>query len=272
MEKLRKFKPVLASCSQGQKRRGVEDGALYVYNNLFKEICNSQVYSFAHTQFDTQIGYQKLYGICKALNFPLTIGGDHSVASSSLMASNQKFKDMHVIWIDAHPDIHTYKSTQSGNKHGTPLSVCTGLENMHWTSRMTLKLLPFENLTYVGIRDIDDYEAQVIAEKKIRHLTPTQCVDFIKNLDRPIHISFDVDGLDPKYCLSTGTTADDGLTPADVAMIYAEALREDKLVSTDIVEFNEKLGDPVESIKHLREVFKGAIPANEHSHHKKGSH
>ena len=96
------------------------------------------------------------------------------------MASNQKYNDMHVIWIDAHPDIHTYKSTVSGNKHGTPLSVCVGLEKMHWTSRMTLRNLPFANLTYVGIRDIDDFEAKTIAEKKIRHLTPTQAVAFIK--------------------------------------------------------------------------------------------
>ena len=74
------------------------------------------------------------------------------------MAAVQKHKDLHVIWIDAHPDIHTYKSTLSGNKHGTPLSVCIGLEKMHWVSRMSLKNLPVENLTYVGIRDIDDFE------------------------------------------------------------------------------------------------------------------
>jgi arginase len=270
MEKLRKFKPVLASCSQGQKRRGVEDGALYVYKHLVKEICDTnEVYKFDHTQFDSQVGYQKLYGICKTLNFPLTIGGDHSVSSSSLMASNQKYRDMHVIWIDAHPDIHTYKSTTSGNKHGTPLSVCTGLESMHWTSRMTLKLLPFENLTYVGIRDIDDFEGQIIKDKKIRHLTPSQCVGFIKNLDRPIHISFDVDGLDPKYVDSTGTKVNDGLHPSEVASIFNEALLYDKLVSADIVEFNEKLGDPVHSINNLREVFKDALKDR---HNKKGAH
>lgn len=181
------------------------------------------------------------------------------MASSSLMASNQKYNDMHVIWIDAHPDIHTYKSTMSGNKHGTPLSVCTGMEKMHWASRMTLKPLPFENLTYVGIRDIDDFEAQTIKDRKIRHLTPAQCVEFIRDLKKPIHISFDVDGLDPMYVDSTGTKAPDGLHPHEVASIFNEALLHDKLVSADIVEFNEMLGDPVHSIKSLREVFKGAL-------------
>jgi len=53
MEKLQKFKPVLASCSQGQKRRGVEGGSLYVYNNLVKDICESQVYQLDHVQFNS---------------------------------------------------------------------------------------------------------------------------------------------------------------------------------------------------------------------------
>lgn len=147
----------------------------------------------------------------------------------------------------------------SGNKHGTPLSVCTGLERMHWTSRMTLKLLPFTNLTYVGIRDIDDFEGQVIKDQKIRVLSPQRCVDFIKCTDRPFHISFDVDALDPSLVSSTGTRVPDGLFPSEVESIFEQALLDDKLVSLDIVEFNELLGDPVESIKHVRKVFEKAI-------------
>jgi hypothetical protein len=49
MEKLQKFHPILASCSQGQKRRGVEQGGMYVYNNLVKDICESQPYKLEHT-------------------------------------------------------------------------------------------------------------------------------------------------------------------------------------------------------------------------------
>ena len=88
MEKLQKFTPVLASCSQGQKRRGVEQGGLYVYNHIVSKICDNQPYKLDHVQFESQVGYQRLYETCKRLNFPLIIGGDHSVSSSSLMASN----------------------------------------------------------------------------------------------------------------------------------------------------------------------------------------
>lgn len=80
------------------------------------------------------------------------------MSSSSVLASLQKFKDLEVIWVDAHPDMHTYDSTESGNTHGTPLSVCTGLEQKHWASRLDLRQLDFDKLTYVGIRDIDDFE------------------------------------------------------------------------------------------------------------------
>ena len=158
---------------------------------------------------------------------PCVIGGDHSVASSSVLASLQKFRNLHVIWIDAHPDIHTYTSSVSGNKHGTPLSVCTGLEKTHWASRLSLKQLPFDRLIYVGIRDIDDFEAEMIKKHNIRHYTPQQAIDFMReNSNLPIHISFDVDALDPMYISSTGPRVENGLHPDEVRSIIIESLRQ----------------------------------------------
>ena len=179
MKRLQKFKPVLSMCSQGQRRSGVDEGALYLYKDVFREICEDKPHVVQTHQFNSQDGYQKLYGICKDLQKPLTIGGDHSVASSSVLATLQKFKDLHVIWIDAHPDIHTYTSSVSGNTHGTPLSVCTGLERTHWASRMSLKHLNFDHLIYVGIRDIDDWERDCIAKYNIKHYTHSQTVEWI---------------------------------------------------------------------------------------------
>lgn len=94
--------------------------------------------------------------------YALTLGGDHSISSSSVLASMHKHPKLKVIWVDAHPDIHTYNSSVSGNTHGMPLSICTGLEKKHWASRMNLRKLDFNDLVYVGIRDIDDFEAEVI--------------------------------------------------------------------------------------------------------------
>lgn len=155
-------------------------GGHLVYEHVFKDVCDTKPHLVTLNQFNSQEGYQKLYGICKDLHKPLCIGGDHSVASSSTLASLQRFRGLHVLWIDAHPDIHTYTSTVSGNTHGTPLSVCTGLERTHWASRMTLDKLPFDRLIYVGIRDIDDFEAEIIEKNNIKHYTVDQAIEFVR--------------------------------------------------------------------------------------------
>ena len=110
-------------------------------------------------------------------------------------------------------------------------------------------------MTYCGIRDIDDWEGEVIADKKIRVLDVQETVDFIKNLDAPIHISFDVDALDPELVCSTGTKVPNGLDTADVKAIIGTALMTDKLVSLDVVEFNTALGNPKKSLKAVKEIF-----------------
>jgi len=195
------------------------------------------------------------------MNKPLNIGGDHSVASSSVLSSLQKFRNLHVIWVDAHPDIHTYSSTVSGNTHGTPLSVCTGLEKTHWASRLSLKMLDFSRLIYVGIRDIDDFEAEIIEKHNIKHYTVQQAIDFMRaNRELPIHISFDIDALDPTYISSTGTRVEEGLTPAEVREIIGDSLVMDQLKSLDVVEFNQELGDPEVSAHHVRETFRDFFP------------
>lgn len=124
---------------------------------------------------------------------------------------------------------------------------------------MSLPRLKFENLTYCGIRDIDDFEQKIITEKNIRCLGVSETIDFIRNTDAPIHISFDVDALDPSLVSSTGTRVDNGLTSQEVKEIIGNALYDDKLVSLDVVEFNTALGDPEKSLRAVREVFGDAI-------------
>ena len=120
---------------------------------------------------------------------------------------------------------------------------------------MSLPQLKFENLTYVGIRDIDTWEAKIIAEKNIRCLDVAGTIEYIKNLDAPIHISFDVDVLDPSLVDSTGTRVPEGLNCTEVKNIIGAALVHDKLVSLDVVEFNTALGNPEKSLMAIKEIF-----------------
>jgi arginase family enzyme len=86
-------------------------------------------------------------------------------------------------------------------------------------------------------------------------LDTPNCIDFIKRLTGPIHISFDVDALDPSLVDSTGTMVPGGLMADEVREIIKTALDENKLVSLDVVEFNKHLGNPDFSIKAVKDVF-----------------
>ena len=80
-------------------------------------------------------------------------------------------------------------------------------------------------------------------------------IDFIRNIDGHVHISFDVDALDPELVDSTGTKVPDGLEPEEVREIIKTALDVNKLVSLDVVEFNKDLGDPDNSLIAVKRVF-----------------
>lgn len=110
-------------------------------------------------------------------------------------------------------------------------------------------------MTYCGIRDIDTFEAETIKEKNIRVLDVPNLIDYIRNLTGPVHISFDVDALDPELVDSTGTRVPDGLEPEEVREIIKSALDMNSLVSLDVVEFNKNLGDPENSLLAVKRVF-----------------
>ena len=211
--KLGKFKPVIGMCSQGQRKDGVNDGGLFLYNNVFRNLCDSKPYIVQNSHFDNHQGYIQLYQTLERLNKPILLGGDRSIVSSSVFASLRKFPDLQVIWMGAYPDLNTYKSSKTGNTHGSALAVCTGLENEHWASRMNVKTLNFDQVSLVGIRgEIDEAEQNIIRDKKIRKFESVQkLIKFMDEKKAPVHISFDVSALDPEVLNSTGDLEPGGM-------------------------------------------------------------
>ena len=122
--------------------------------------------------------------------------------------------------MDAHADINTYEASLTKNYHGMPLSFACGVDKTFpWVNQ--LKTLPLENLIYYGIRDLDDYEKIFISEKNIKVVKVeddfTEIFKWLKEGEFDvIHMSFDVDAIDPVYIPSTGTTAPNGI-PKDKA-------------------------------------------------------
>lgn len=187
---------------------------------------------------------------------PVTLGGDHSLAMGTISGTLSVHPETCVIWVDAHADINTIESTESGNIHGMPVSFLLGLGSKISEFSWVKPLLKAEHLVYIGLRDVDAGEKRILRENNIKAFSMHEvdkygigkvvemALDHVNpNRDRPIHLSFDVDALDPSVAPSTGTPVRGGLTFREGHYI-CEAIHETGLlVALDLMEVNPSLSD-----------------------------
>ena len=182
---------------------------------------------------------------------PLVLGGDHSVAMGTLAglrtAAGQRGG---VVWIDAHGDLNTPGSSPSGNVHGMPLAAALGLAGDGFGHPgLDLPAVDSERVVLVGVRSLDPSERTLIKERGIRAITMTE-IDRIgieramqEAIDRVsgagfVHVSLDLDALDPEIAPGVGTPVKGGLTYRE-AHLACELLAEARLVgSLELVEVN----------------------------------
>ncbi|WP_367121619.1 arginase [Staphylococcus capitis] len=190
--------------------------------------------------------------IVKKGNFPLTLGGDHSIAVGSISGISQHYKNLGVIWYDAHGDLNVPEESPSGNVHGMPLRILAGdgPDELVNINDFTPKVKP-ENIVLIGMRDLDESERKYIKDKNIKTFTMAdidrfgiqevieRSLEYLKsrNIDG-LHFSLDVDALDPAETPGTGTRVMGGLSYRE-SHFALELLNESKLVtSMDLVEVN----------------------------------
>jgi arginase len=189
----------------------------------------------------------------------INIGGDHSMAIATIADTLNKYPDAKVVYFDAHADINTYKSSNSKHYHGMPLSFVTGLDSDKKFSFIKNKL-PFENLLYIGGRCWDIFEREEVYKRNIKFLTPDEInhnfndslnkiLSFVGN--SPVHVSFDVDSIDPKYIPSTGTAVKNGIE-LDNAIKILDNLNSTNIVNMDITELNSDLGSKMDGDKSVK--------------------
>ncbi len=253
---LSKFNTIVAECRYGQPIDGVQYGGQFIADNMGLTVCET-IKNFNKIDGTDECAYKKLSdSIVKhhALGKTLVLGGDHSVGISSLDAMIQLYgDDLRVLWIDAHADINDYNSSITGNIHGMPLGFhFVGTRNVVPWNTNSHRLQPHQ-LYYFGIRDLDDFESNLIREYNIRHTNHINddIINFITTSPK-LMISFDVDSLDPEYVNSTGTRASGGIKPADINSIMTMAKN---LVHLDITEFNPLIGDREKSMDAVSECF-----------------
>jgi|688.fasta_scaffold129829_2 arginase/peptidyl-tRNA hydrolase len=234
---------IIAECSIGQKKSGVDKGGKLIYDYLksldpvmfdyftLHTISKEKFESTGYADIEKYVRYEELFN-----RIPITLGGDHSIGLSTVSASlNVHSNDFLLLWIDAHADINTIESSLTGSTHGMPVASLMGLMK----NELSKNILKPENIIYYGIRDLDKFEEDFIRDTKIEIAkTVEEVIKKISNYTK-VHISFDVDSLDPTFFPSTGTKVDNGISPKDVSIILQNCVG--KTIALDIVEFNPEI-------------------------------
>ena len=258
---------IIAECSQGQLKHGVQEGGKYICkyldltptiildNKLFNNINNKD-------EDEDENGYNILSNILQLFHNindrTLLIGGDHSLGISSVDYLLHKYQNkLNVLWIDAHADINDHITSITGNLHGMPLGYHHIYRNSKpvWRNDDRYKLKSSQ-LYYFGIRDLDPTEIELIDKEKIgfSNKIDDNLKKFVDNSEILL-ISFDVDAIDPLYLDSTGCLASNGLHPNDIKYIINYAIECNKLSHLDIMEFNPHLGNVDKSIDCIKQIF-----------------
>ena len=257
---------ILFAHRAGQRRPGVDKTPLFIKPLIHPDIKKVDTYVSNNLQNNLYNLYQKnVLANGKKVN----IGGDHSMSIATVADSIRRYPNLKLIWMDAHCDINTYEMSETKNYHGMPLSILTGLET---DSKLNFidKTIDFKNILYIGIRDIDPFEKEILKQKKIKFITVNEVNKKPKNVindiskfigNNPVHFSFDVDVLDPSVMPSTGTAVDNGIELEQCKKII-DYLFDCNLVSVDITELNLAIGhveDRAKSLINLTYLFKRYI-------------
>jgi arginase len=225
------------------------------FNNIAVPVPESHAMGNPRCKFDDLIEdackelRRRVAEIAGAGHFPLVLGGDHSIAMGTVAGLLDAWGDVGVLWIDAHGDINTPETSPSGNVHGMPVATILGHAGLGSRLDWGRRALAPDRVVLFGTRTLDPGERQRIRELGIRMFTMseldqrgvTTCVEEAIELLRRagrIHISFDIDAVDPLEAPGVGTPWPGGLTYRE-AHLAMELLADTGLVSCmEVVEVN----------------------------------
>ncbi|MBL8860636.1 MAG: arginase [Planctomycetes bacterium] len=187
--------------------------------------------------------------------FPVVIGGDHSIAVGTVAGISshyhRKKQKIGLIWFDAHGDMNTPESTESGNVHGMPLAACIGRgapELVRLGERVPM--VDVEKAVLIGVRTIDPRERSEIKASGIHvftvkdldmhgvHKVMKLAIEIASAGTAGFHLSFDVDGMDPTVAPGVGTPVFGGTTLRESHLIMEHAAESGKLLGLEITEIN----------------------------------
>jgi arginase len=186
---------------------------------------------------------------------PIAMGGDHSIAIGSIAGSAAHFRSqgqkIGLIWLDAHGDLNTAETTPSGNIHGMPLAATLGYGNSLLTRQLGFgPKVAVDNCALVGVRSLDAGEKDLINSSGLRAFAMNEidmrgigavmedAIAIALRGTAGIHVSMDIDFVDPSEAAGVGTPSRGGLTYREAHLVLERIAATRTLVSMDIVEVN----------------------------------
>ncbi|WP_019244582.1 MULTISPECIES: arginase [Bacillus] len=235
----------------------VEDlGDIYIDHNKKMNDLNEPIKNLNLIEEISNDLAEKVDAVVSSGSFPLLLGGDHSIAIGSIAGIAKHYRNLGVIWYDAHGDLNTMETSPSGNAHGMSLAANLGLGHSEFTNILNYspKIKP-EHIVIIGARSLDEGEKQLIKEKNIKVYTMheidrlgmskvmEEAILYLKNRTDGVHLSLDLDGLDPIEAPGVGTPVLGGISYRE-SHLAMEMLAESNLItSAEFVEVNPILDE-----------------------------
>ncbi|XP_042364471.1 arginase-1 [Plectropomus leopardus] len=274
---------------KGQPRDGVERGpdlirAAGLLQRLHEQGCAVKDYgnlAFEEVVDDEPVGVLKRVRAVGSANRSLSeavqaakkdghtsvmLGGDHSLAIGSIHGHSAAVGELSVVWVDAHADINTPLTTYTGNIHGQPMSYLLrelrskipALPNFSWIK----PCVSAKDLVYIGLRDVDPAEHYILKLLGIKVFSMSEvdqlgvakvmeetCDYLSSKVKKPIHLSYDIDAIDPSVTPATGTPVVGGLTYREGIYIAEHMCQTGLLSAVDLVEVNPLRGQTEEDVR-----------------------
>ncbi|WP_282048278.1 arginase [Sulfitobacter mediterraneus] len=190
--------------------------------------------------------------------FPVFMGGDHALSLGTVAGVADHAADqgrpLFVLWLDAHPDINTPQTTTSGNLHGTPIAYVTGQAGFDGFPEIETPVAK-ENVCFIGLRSVDKPEREFIQKSgmtaiDMRYIDERgiaaplrEFLEKVAAANGLLHVSLDVDFLEPSIAPAVGTTVPGGATFREAHLVMEILHESDLVTSLDLVELNPFLDD-----------------------------
>ncbi|MEQ6204161.1 arginase [Sulfitobacter sp. HNIBRBA2951] len=208
---------------------------------------------------------------------PITMGGDHALAAGTMLGAMRhaaaQNRPLFVLWLDAHSDFHTLDSTDSGNLHGTPMGYVTAREPFGGWPALPAPL-PYANIAMIGLRSVDPAERDALQDTAITRVDMREIDE--SGIARPLgaflervaaangmlHVSLDVDFLDPAAAPAVGTTVPGGATVREGHLVMEMVNDSGLMTSLDLVELNPFLDERGRTAELMVDLAASALGRN----------